>query len=313
MIVDMHTDILSRMFNDKSNYEFEKDNECAQIDLPKLIKSKLDLQFWAVYVDKQFKPHLALKKGLQQIELFHKIIEKYSRNLKMVKTTADLEDNKNKVKLLLALEGGEPIEDDLNLLHLFYRLGVRSIGLTWNQRNQIADGVWEDESGGGLTLFGKKLIREMNDLGILVDLAHISKKGFFDAINISTAPVLVTHGNCKSICNHPRNLSDEQIKALAEINGVLGITFYPPFLNDQNHATVDDIVKHIIYVVDLVGIDYVGIGSDFEGIEIFPEGLEDISKIKVLELSLYKYGFSKSEVNKILGLNSMRVIKEVLK
>lgn len=311
--VDMHADVLGKMLNSSSNYNFGCWNDFAHIDLPKLKQSKINVQFWAVFIETKFKPYFTLKKTLQQIELFHKTIEIYPEELKLLRSSSDLNRNDSRINLILSLEGGEALEDDLDILSLYYRLGVRAIGLTWNQRNQIADGVWDRGTGGGLTDFGKKLVQEMNRLGIIVDLAHISERGFYDVLSSVEQPVIVSHGNSKSICDHPRNLTDQQIRVLSENKGILGITFYPPFLTTKGTADIDDIVRHIAYVADLVGVDFVGIGSDFEGIEITPEGLEDISKLGELELSLAKVGFNQQEIKQILGENSVRVIEKVLK
>lgn len=309
--VDLHADVLwrSQYHND---YDFGKLNSVGHVDLPRLKLGKVNLQVWAVFVESKFKPHLTLEKTFRQIETFYKIVEKYERDLQILKSIDDL-DCKEKIILLLSLEGGDSIGEDLYLLDLYYRLGVRSIGFTWNQRNQIADGVWEGETGGGLTSFGRKLVKQMNSLGMLIDLAHMSEKGFNDAIFLTDQPIIVSHANCRSICKHPRNLTDQQLKILAENNGLLGITFYPYFLTGTKTATINDVIKHIIHVADLIGVDYIGIGSDFDGIDATTEGLEDISKFGELEFALSKAGFNHKEIRKILGGNSIRVIEKVLK
>jgi membrane dipeptidase len=209
-----------------------------------------------------------------------------------------------KIVAVLGIEGGEALNGDLSVLRVFYRLGVRLLGLTWNQRNQLADGVSERITGGGLSVFGREVVIEMNRLGMMVDLAHISEKGFWDAIELSSQPVLVSHANCDGLCKHPRNLKDDQIKALAKTGGVIGLSFVPNFLGNGT-VGLDDFLDHVDYVAGLAGIDVIAIGSDFDGIEETPEGLGDSSCYPRITAGLLKRGYTVKEIKGIMGENML--------
>lgn len=204
----------------------------------------------------------------------------------------------NKIGVLLALEGGEGIFDE-SALRIFYRLGVRMISLTWNQRNQFADGIAELETNGGLTLQGKKIIREMEDRGIILDVSHIAPAGFWDIVKIARKPFLASHSNVMSICSHRRNLDDEQIKAIARNGGLIGINFEPEFLANNKKADISDVIRHIDYIRKLVGIESVVLGTDYDGIETTPIGLEDLGKLDNLKKELLKKSYSMEEIEKI--------------
>jgi len=214
---------------------------------------------------------------------------------------------------ILSIEGGEALEGDLGVLRVLHRLGVRLLTLTWNQRNQIADGVGESRTGSGLTEFGLKVIDEMNDLRMLIDVSHLSETGFWDVIKRSKAPIVASHSNCYALCPHLRNLKDEQIKALADKGGVIGITFVPNFLTQEKRkTTVKDVVKHIDYLVEKVGVDCVGLGSDFDGTGALPLGLEGVDKIPNITEELLNRGHKEKDIKKILGENFLRVFKDVI-
>ena len=205
------------------------------------------------------------------------------------------------------------MEGDLGVLRVLYRLGVRLLTLTWNQRNQIADGIGESRTASGLTEFGLKVIDEMNDLGMLIDVSHLSETGFWDVIKRSKTPIVASHSNCYALCSHLRNLKDEQIKALTDKDGVIGITFVPNFLTQEKRKTaVKDVVSHIDYLVEKAGIDYVGLGSDFDGTGGLPLGLEGVNKIPNITAELLNRGYMEGEIEKILGGNFLRVFKKVV-
>jgi membrane dipeptidase len=172
--------------------------------------------------------------------------------------------------------------------------------------------VSDRSSGGGLTPFGKKVVEEMNSLGMLVDVSHISEKGFWDVLELTRSPIIASHSNAQSICSHVRNLTDEQIKAIGKNGGVMGINFYPAFLNDSKKASVTDIVNHIEHMASLVGCDYIGIGADFDGVEALPEGINGLQDVEKVINTLLKLNYSQEWVEKIAGLNFLRVIKSVL-
>jgi len=214
--------------------------------------------------------------------------------------------------VLLNIEGAEGLQGSLALLRNYHRLGVRMMGLVWNHRNEVADGVGELEAGGGLTRFGREVVREMNRLGMLIDLAHITPKGFFEVLELSQDPVLFTHGNCHALHPHPRNLTDEQIRALAAQGGVFGISFVASFMGKES-ATLTTVADHIDHVCQLLGnADHVGLGSDFDGAEV-PPGLEDVTRLPYLTAELLRRGYREADLAKLLGGNYLRVFRQVLR
>jgi len=217
-----------------------------------------------------------------------------------------------KLAVLINLEGAEAIQGSLGLLRNYYRLGVRMMGLVWNHRNEVAEGV-EESSGGGLTKFGREVIQEMNRLGMLIDLAHITPKGFYDVLELSQQPVLFTHGNCKALFDHQRNLTDQQIKDLAAAGGVFGISIVGVFMGGLETADIYTVADHIDHVVQVLGnADHVAYGTDFDGTRTL-KGIEDVTKLPHLTAELLKRGYSEADMAKILGGNYLRVFDAVLR
>lgn len=303
-IVDSHCDTLLKINSGETNF-FLKGN--SHVDLPKIISGGVLIQFMAVYVHQYYKPGLSLRRSLELINTFLDIVK--NPQLIHIKNKEDLKkllSNPQKVGLLLSLEGAEPIES-IAVLDIFFHLGMRCIGITWNQRNMLADGCNET---GGLTLFGKEVIKKMTELGILCDVSHLSQTSFWDVMRVTKKPIIASHSNCHALCHHPRNLTDNQIKELAQTGGVMSITFYPDFVGLNRN--LDSIVKHIVHVCELVGIDHVGIGSDFDGAKFSVPFLEDSSKLVNLADKLKKSGFNKQEIEKIMGNNIINLLKNTL-
>lgn len=227
--------------------------------------------------------------------------------------------SEGKIAALISVEGGEPLEGKIETLRTIYRLGVRSLTLTHFPRNKLGDGSGDD-SGSHLTDFGKDVVEEMNRLGMIIDISHLNETGFCDVVEISKDPLLATHSNCKALCNHHRNLTDEQIKALAEKDGVLNLSFCAGFIKEGigfedpeeiKKVGVEDWLDHLDHAVDLVGTSHVGIGSDLDGGCGFP-GLDDITKFPNLTQVMLSRGYSDRDIEKILGGNNLRVFKKVL-
>ncbi|WP_040378331.1 dipeptidase [Dethiobacter alkaliphilus] len=313
VVVDGHCDTVHLFLGTQGPYSFGELNAVGQADLPRLRSGGVNLQFFAVYIEPEFKPHGALQRTLFLVEHFWREMGKHSKDVVVVKNKADLGVVKNtsKIGALLALEGAEPLEN-VEMLHILYRLGLRSVGLTWNQRNLLADGVGVGASAGGLTPLGKAMVTEMNSLGIMVDAAHLAPKGFFDLLETVSAPPIVTHANAASLCAHRRNLSDEQLRALSEQGGVVGLTYYPPFVSEQKDATLEDLLDHFCYIAERFGTSVLGLGSDFDGIPRAVQGLEDVSKLPRLTEGLIRRGFSAEEISAILGGNFLRVLQACL-
>lgn len=309
--VDAHCDSMLDVLHGRRGLG-HKGNE-GQADFMRLREGGVKLQFFAVFIEQPYRSSGALLRALQGIDLFLKEVENNSHQVVLIKSKQDLEDlmKDNRLGAILSIEGGEALEGELFTLDIFQRLGVRSLGLTWNDRNNLADGVGAGKRHRGLTGFGKEVIREMNRMGMLVDLAHIAEKGFWEALEISESPVVVTHANCQRLCSHVRNLTDQQLKAIGEKDGCVGITFVPEFIDSAN-PTIDKLLDHVEHAAAIAGIDHVGFGSDFDGMDkILPELGTALEMPRLVE-GLGKRGFSDEEIFKLTGGNWLRVLKHVL-
>ena len=277
-----------------------------QINLPKMRQGGVDAAFFAVDVTSAWKNHLTY--ALDAIGFFDSEVETNAADVIIARTAADIRRAKTEGKLaaILVIENSDGVERSLNILRALYCLGVRSIGLTHDPTAWAAAGNAETHSGGGLTRFGMQLIREMNRLGMLVDVSHVSERGFWDVLEIAERPVIASHSNCKALCGHSRNLTDEQIKGLAENGGVIGATFVHWFIDDKV-PTFSRYLDHIDHIANLVGIDHVGIGSDFDG---GGDILADATEFPQITAGLLDRGYSTEGIKKILGENHLRVFAE---
>ena len=323
ILIDSHCDTILQWMgvdpftgSERGGLSFGERNTAGQIDIPRMNEGGVDAQIFAVYTQPQYKEGpLALKRAMQMIVVFQTEIGKYPDKVTFAKKTDDIYKAKKegKIAAFLSLEGGEPVCGDLGVLRMMHRIGVRCITLTWNQRNMIADGAGERRTNSGLTNFGVQMIEEMNQLGMLIDVSHLSDSGFWDVIKTSKKPIIASHSNCRSLSNHPRNLADEQIEAFGKNGGIIGVVFSPGFIDrDPAKQTVDRLLDHIDYIKDIIGIEHIGIGSDFDGFPGLPKGLEDVTKMPNITKGLLKRGYSEQDVKKILGENYLRVFKEVI-
>jgi len=311
-IVDAHADTVLHAV--RGERHFAHRSEKGHVDLPRLAEAGVDVQFFAHYIEPEYKPDRGLFRFLQILDVFYHQLEEGKDLAEVALSAGDIRHitGQGKIACIIAVEGGEAIQGDLGVLRMLHRLGVRSFGLTWNQRNLLADGVGETRTGGGLTRAGVEAVRELNRLGILVDVSHLSEPGFWDVLEVTGAPVIASHSNARAICDHPRNLSDRQIRALAENGGVMGLNFCPAFVQAED-PSVEHLLHHVDHIVSLVGVDHVGLGSDFDGISATPRGLEDVTCLPRFTQCLVDNGYSCEAVEKLLGGNFMRVMDEVLK
>jgi len=312
-IIDAHCDTVGFFCQETSNYDFLARNRFHHLDLPRLKESGVIMQFFALYISDEYKPVGSLAYCLRLLDSYYRTMQYCSDELQTIYTVTDLNNNlkNSKIAALLSVEGGEALEGELAVLRMLFRLGIRAIGLTWNQKNQLATGIGEDKPGEGLTDFGMQVIREMNRLGMVVDLAHINRQGFFDTLNISSDPVIVSHANARAVCDHPRNLADDQLRALRDIDGVIGMSCCPDFV-DPAYATIDKLLDHFVHVAEVAGVEHLGIGADFDGIQEVIAGLEDVTGLPRLAEGLSQRGFSREEIDKITHKNFIRVLKKVL-
>lgn len=313
-ICDCHCDTLTELYNKNASlYENEQ-----HFDIKRQIALGGGLQFCAIYVPTEvFRYQGGLRYTLCLLDKYNQEIKKLHENgidVLQVRTAEDADNVlKHKAATLLAIEEGGAIDGSLEALRCLYELGVRAMTLTWSNRNDIADGINEEATGSGLTLFGKQVVAEMNRLGMLVDVSHISTAGFWSVIETSTKPIIATHSNAKSLCSHQRNLNDEQIKALAQNGGLAGITFAGQFLEeDWRNACIESVYKHIDYMLNLIGNDdHIGFGSDFDGISHPPYNIQGVQDYKPLIEYLSKY-YSDETINKITHQNVINLLQKVL-
>jgi membrane dipeptidase len=311
VVVDAHADTVLALERDGRG--LRERSERGHVDLPRLREGGVDLQVFALFVEPAYKPDRALPRLLHLWDRLVRELRAAGPAVRVCRTVEDLATlGDGVVGAVLSVEGGEAIGTDLALLRVLHALGVRAMGLTWNERNQLADGAGEWRAQGGLTEFGRRVVAEMNRLGMVVDVSHLAERGFWDTLSVSRAPVVASHSCARALCDHPRNLSDAQIVALARQGGVIGINFFPEFLDaDPARADVRRVVEHIEHVADLVGPDHVGLGSDYDGIGRTPQGLEDVTRLPAITDLLLRRGWQEPDVLKVLGGNFLRVFGEV--
>jgi len=327
ILIDTHNDIPSFTVDGADIGNAPKN----ETDIPRLKQGGVGAIFFSVYVaSKYVEGNHSANRALQMIDTVqHDIINRYPDTFQAAFTADDIVEahKRHKVAALMGLEGGHAIEDSPRLLRDYYRLGVRYMTLTHTNTNN-----WADSSGdmkkpevqhhNGLTDSGKDIIREMNRLGMLIDISHVADKTFYDALEVSQAPLLASHSSARAVTDVPRNMTDDMIRALAKKGGVIQVNFYCNFINStaaqapENtpvHAYLADVVAHIDHIRQIAGIDAIGIGSDFDGIECAPEGLEDVSKFPSLTRALLEKGYTPADIKKIYGGNTLRLMRQVEK
>lgn len=307
-VIDGHCDVLSKMYEHKQIY-FNTENN-LDVTLPRLKKVGMLMQAFAIYlsedIDNRNFDHI-----LEFVNLFHSKILR-SKDILFIRTSADLQSASelNKIGALLTLEGVDALRGNFNHLKILYYLGVRCLGITWNYANWAADGVLEPRQG-GLTIQGRKLIQECNHLGMILDISHLSEKAFWELNALTSQPYIASHSNAYEKCRHPRNLKDEQIKAIIKKDGIMGLTFVPFFINDKGTANINDLLKHIDHVCALGGKQHIGFGSDFDGINKWVKGLEHTGKISDLHKILSKY-YNSQDVEGFMWKNWFNFFKKHL-
>lgn len=343
-VIDMHCDTIAQIYRAQQHHQEQRllDNNLC-IDLQKMKKGGYLLQNFAMFVD-QSQEADPLQTVLGMIDCYYRELESHKEWIAPVRKFEDiLQNEKNgKMSAMLTLEEGCVVKGELALLRTFYRLGVRMIALTWNFENEIGvPNLMVDEQGNaqfqkrnkkGLTEFGIQMVQEMERLGMIVDVSHLSDGGFWDVLHYTTKPFVASHSDAAGQCNVCRNLTDEMIRALAERGGVMGLNYCYDFLTESDHPTalsadtsffmdpaeaktnisqITDMVRHVKHVVNVGGIEVCGLGSDFDGIDN-PVEFKDASGMPMLYDGLVKAGFSEDEVDQIFYKNVMRVYKEVL-
>jgi membrane dipeptidase len=312
-IIDTHCDALFRMQESRRNPLMEdlhfRDSLALQTNLQFLKKGNIMVQFFAIFIKPDVPVDEKWQHALEQVDLFYTEILQ-NPEIKHIKNWEDIQQLRNgEIGAVLTLEGADAFGNDLVKLRMLYQLGVRSMGLTWNNANLCADGIGE-ERGAGLTTFGKEVITLNNLNHVLTDVSHLSVKAFWETIDLAEYPI-ASHSNVFKLCPHPRNLRDEQLKAMLKRDAMIHVVFWPPFINhNRNDATLDDLVKHIDYICGLGGVKNIGFGSDFDGISSFITNLEDASKYQNLIDHLLKY-YTEDEVKGFAYKNFIHYIERV--
>ncbi|MGB6407604.1 MAG: dipeptidase [Planococcus donghaensis] len=301
MIFDTHCDALLKLQMAKRNALFNGElldyQQSKELDtnFERLQAGGVKVQFFAIFIHPEFPSDDKWQHALEQIDLFYSEVLGKNPLMKHIKKWKDIDSLKpDEIGAVLTLEGADAFGNDLMKLRQLYRLGVLSIGLTWNNANLCADGVG-DPRGAGLTLLGKEVVRLNNEHHVFTDVSHLSLNGFWDVMELAKYPI-ASHSNARALCDHPRNLNDQQIKAMFEKNGMIDVVFCPDFINkDSEQATISDLIRHVDHFCSLGGVRNIGIGSDFDGISSYITDLNDASEFPNLINELQKH-YSEAEV-----------------
>ncbi len=349
--IDSHIDTIQRVLI--GGVDLTQRSNSGHVDFPRLHEGGMKAPWFALWVPVYYKGAEAVRRTLDLRDAMQMVLDQHKDQIELATTAADIERivKSGKISAFLTIEGGHQIDDDLRVLRMYYRMGIRSMTLSHFRNNNWADSSTDKPQHNGLTPFGKDVVREMNRLGMVVDVSHISDKTFYDALEVSSKPVILSHSSCRALSDVPRNVTDDMLRALAKNGGVIGINFGEGFISPKDaerlratvaamsdapdltgkalddyaakeyqhevgeaqraFATVDDVAAHIDHAVKIAGIDHVGIGSDFDGISSPPQGLEDVSKMPALVAALLKRGYSEADIKKTLGGNTLRVIRAV--
>lgn len=274
-IIDLHCDVLLRLASGQGKLNFQNASE-LDANYEKLKKGGVKVQAFAIFIPPSVKSDHKFQAALDQVHYFYTEVLEKNQNMKILKEWTDFDDLKeHEIGAFLTLEGVDVIGNDMHKLSILYELGVRSIGLTWNNANLAADGAGEKRAA-GITSFGSEIIAFNNDHKILTDVSHLSEKAFWDVMNEAKFPI-ASHSNSKTLCNHVRNLTDEQAKAMFEKKSMIHVVYNPPFVNEKESVSISDLIEHIDHFCSLGGVQQIGLGSDFDGISRKIVSLEDAS------------------------------------
>ena len=356
IIIDTHADTPQMMLDE--GYDIAQLDSPFMISVPKMRQGHLSAEFLSIWVEVGWPKQDLIHRALDLIDVVYEQVGRHSDVLGMATTADEIVrlHLQGKFAILMGVEGGHIIQDDLRALDIYYRLGVRYMTLTHTANTEWADSSTGKPQWNGLTDFGKQVVERMNRLGMMVDISHVSDKTFYDTLAATQAPVIASHSSCRALCDVPRNMTDDMMRALVKNGGVMDINFYPGFLspefaaaykkvapqiradesaaekqyaNDRKRLAEESrniwaryasqfptpsytaIADHIDHAVQVAGIDHVGLGSDFDGIDSAPKGMEDVSKLPDLVRELARRGYSEEELKKILGGNLLRVMRQV--
>lgn len=324
VIVDAHSDV----FCDVVRRRLLGETQVLQrLHVPEWRAGGVNVVITTLYTEEEHKPDRALRRATLMLGAALNDLDE-APDMALCTTQAEIDAAlaDGRIACILAMEGGEPIQDGIEALRVFRDMGVRVLGLTWNQRNLLAEGVGEERANGGLTELGRAMVREANRLGVMLDVSHLSVRSFWDLLEESRAPVIASHANAKALCGHRRNLDDEQLRALAQSGGFIGINAVSAFItDDETQATLDGMLDHLDYIANLVGVEHVGLGPDFvdylrvpTGTEVLPtdpagpRNFARIAQMPNVTAGLVARGYSVEQIRGIVGGNALRVLSSVL-
>ena len=327
VVVEGHRDVYEQLYR----ASIDEKTPLRDVIAPRLIQNGIDVCVYAISGDSYSHTQNTgryLETALENIDMFLEEAPKSEGMISLIKTKSDLPEKvrPGNVAFILHFEGGMPLQGSIHQLRNFYRLGLRSMQLTWNFRNELGDGVWENRTRGGLTRFGVAVIKEMNRLGMVVDLSHMNREGFYQSLEAAEAPLMVSHANSCGMLDHPRNLADDQVKAIAKQGGIVGIMALPDRVAKKD-ATLEDLLKHLDYMVNLVGVEHLALGLDFIKYDgprtlkdqhhplherTYVKDFEEIEDMPKLVEGLIRHGYKEEEIALILGGNHLRVLKNIL-
>ncbi len=330
IVVDTHIDTTQALarpgWDFTARHTFGRGADDSHVDLARMREGGLDAAFFSIYMPGTVTGPEAVKRSLLMIDNVRRLAEAHPGDIALATTAADVRAaaKAGKVAALMGMEGGHMIDDSLNLLRDYYRLGVRYMTLTHSVNTNWADSSGDTAAHNGLTDFGRDVVREMNRLGMMVDISHVSDKTFWDALEVSRAPLLASHSSCRALSGHPRNMTDDMIRALAAKGGVIQINYATTFLSNELYEATqrnvpeaqrprvswEKIVDHIDHAVKIAGAAHVGLGSDFDGATM-PDGMDDVSMLPKITAALLTKGYSESDVTGILGGNVLGLMERV--
>jgi len=324
LLFDGHND-LPWEIRDKGNSSFDildisKDQPTLHTDIARLKKGGLKAQFWSVYVPAAAdKNGDALSQTLHQISIVKSMVKRYPETFEFASTADDIERivKAGRIASMMGVEGGYSIENEISNLQRLYDEGCRYMTLTHSKSLTWADSATDEPRVNGLSDFGKDVIREMNRLGMMVDLSHVSPETMRQTLAITKAPVMFSHSSARAICDHPRNVPDDVLLLVKQNGGIVMVNFFSAFVaptevlkkNKEARGTLHDVVDHIDHIVKLAGIDHVGIGSDFDGVPRLPHQLESVATYPLITQELLNRGYDRASIHKILGGNMLRVLR----
>jgi membrane dipeptidase len=359
VLIDLHDDTTQMIVDE--GYNLAEKHDFGQVDIPRMRAGHVSGLFMSIWTDPdRYTPTEAVRRALEEIDAVRRETARHPADLELATTAGAIlaARKRGHIAILMGVEGGQAIDSDLSILRTFFELGARYMTLTHTNHTPWADTSSKPPEHNGLTDFGKQVVREMNRLGMMVDISHVSDKTFFDVLETSSAPVIASHSSSRALASAPRNMTDDMLRALAAKGGVVHINYYEGFLDSgfqerqsalkaegAQQDAIDDstpkfgdrsqngpavrkinaarmaklgrlplskLLDHFEHAVKVAGVDHVGLGSDFDGVDdMLPEGMEDISKMPNLVRGLMERGFSDADILKILGGNTLRVMREV--